>query len=121
MHVLAGIRDAFMVRIGLKLSTRRMEEICAAVESHLGKVGGVVYDLASFKGRPEPMIWRFPELAGVSAKELEEFSSRITPAMKERLVMAQQPTIDARKAIRAANVAKIRASREAEKATKQQP
>ena len=99
-----------MVRIGLKLSTGRMEEICVAVESHLGKVGGVVYGLAPFKGRPGSMILHFPELAVVSAHELEMFRHGITPAVKKRLLKAQQPTINARKARRAANLAKLRAT-----------
>ena len=90
------------------LSPERMEDICAAVETHLNTVGGIVYGLAPFKGRPGSMAWRFPELAGVSAKELERFSRGIVSAMKDRLIKAQQPTIDARAAARTANVAKAR-------------
>ena len=90
-----------------KLSPERMEEICTAIDSHLKEKGGIVYGSAPSKGRPLwEMIWRFQELADVSAKELKKFADGITPAMKERLIRAQQPTIDARAAARTANVAK---------------
>lgn len=97
-----------------KLSPERMEEICSAVEVHLTRNGGIVYGGAPFKGRPSgAMIWRFPELASVSAEELEMFRDSITPAMEDRLIKAQQPTIDARNAVRIANAAKARARLEA--------
>ena len=89
------------------LSPERAEEICTAVETHLREKGGIVYGSAPSKGRPSgEMIWRFPELADVSAKELKMFADGITPEMKERLIRAQQPTIDARAATRKANLAK---------------
>lgn len=90
------------------LSPARMEEICTAVEYYLREKGGIVYGSAPSKGKPSgSMTWRFPLLAGVSKKELKMFADGITPAMEGRLIKAQQPTIDARRAKRVANVAAI--------------
>lgn len=125
MAIFARIRDLFLMkvcsvletflaglaRVGLAeprpLSPKRMEEICVAIETHLKEKGGIVYSSAPFKGRPSgSMIWRFPELEGISAREMGMFRTGITPNMEERLKKAQQPTIDARKARRVANLAR---------------
>lgn len=100
MAVFALIRDAVMVRLGIKLSPDRMEEICRRMENLARSGNGFRYLLGEpspqrFGFHPRNMYLRAVMVARkleVSRTTLEEFRRNITSEMRQRIIQAgEQP------------------------------